>query len=211
MSFRRHAWRDVCSASLSGALNAQSTPQKLCAIARTRRLRRYQFRMRSHRRARARLRALLLVLFALLYSSQVYAQEPARLGIVITDLTQAESATLGASGVYVISATPNGPAEAAGIVAKDIILEFDRKPVENVHDLVCALSKKRRGDVVELTVLRDGHLRSVTVTLGRWPNSSGQAFYRTACDVVLLDTAPSDIALAPPVSLNARLVSRARH
>jgi C-terminal processing protease CtpA/Prc len=149
------------------------------------------------------------VLLALLCSSQVPAQEPARLGLVITDLTQAESGRFGASGAYVVSATPNGPAEAAGIAAKDVILDLDRKLIGNVHDLVCALSKKRPDDVVELTVRRDDQTRSVSVTLGRWPNGSDQRFYRTSCDVVLRDTRPRSIDRNAPVLLGVRLVSGA--
>jgi PDZ domain len=151
----------------------------------------HQLRTTARHNMRGTLRALVPVLFALFCGTQAFAQETARLGVIVTDLTQTESAKLGAGGAYVVSATPNGPAEAAGILAKDVILDFAGKSIGNVHDLVCALSKKRPGDVVGLTVLRNNHSQFATVTLGQWPNSSMQAFYRTACDVVLL-TLPVD-------------------
>jgi serine protease Do len=103
-------------------------------------------------------------------------------------LTQAESTKLGTSGAYVVSVTPNSAAEAAGLLPRDVISDFDRKPIGDVHDLVCALFESKPGDIVELTVLRGGQSRSVTVTLGRWPNGSAQMFYQTACDVVLRGT-----------------------
>ena len=71
--------------------------------------------------AKPNLSVLAAIVFALLCNSQSFAQEPGRLGAVITDVTMAEAARLGATsggGAYVVSVTTNGPAEAAGFLRR---------------------------------------------------------------------------------------------
>ena len=87
------------------------------------------------------------------------------------------------TGAYVISVTPGGPADQAGIKAGttltsidglnaggDIITAFDGQPVHNFDDLLALLTtNKSPGDTVVLTILRDGQQIDVTVTLGTRP------------------------------------------
>lgn len=87
------------------------------------------------------------------------------------------------TGAYVVSVVPGSPADKAGIIAGDtptsinglnaggdLIVAFDGKEVKTFDDLLSYLiTTKSPGDAVVLTVLRDGKLVDVTVTLGTRP------------------------------------------
>jgi len=103
-----------------------------------------------------------------------------------SDLSLAEFEALGLdryTGAYVASVVPGGPAEQAGIRAGDsptsinglnaggdLIVAFDGKEVKTFDDLLSYLiTSKSPGDTVVLTVVRDGQLVDVTLTLGTRP------------------------------------------
>ena len=103
-----------------------------------------------------------------------------------SDLGLAEIEALGLdtyTGAYVISVTPGGPADQAGIHAGDeptsisglnaggdIIIAFDGQPVHTFDQLLSYLTlTKSPGDTAILTVLRDGQPMDITVTLGKRP------------------------------------------
>ncbi|WP_338845083.1 trypsin-like peptidase domain-containing protein [Massilia sp. W12] len=82
----------------------------------------------------------------------------------------------GKSGVFILRANPGSAAERAGlkgvqsnaqggIMAGDIIHALDGKEIKNVQNLLSRLDEKRVGDVVRLTVERDGVQREVQVEL----------------------------------------------
>jgi 2-alkenal reductase len=87
------------------------------------------------------------------------------------------------TGAYVLSVTPGGPADQAGIrpgtkdtsdpnlkAGGDIITAIDGHPVATFDQLLSYLvTTKSPGDTVVLTVLRDGQSTDVTVTLGKRP------------------------------------------
>jgi 2-alkenal reductase len=85
-----------------------------------------------------------------------------------------------ASGAYVTSVTPGGPAAAAGLRGDsgqnqangdgDLIIAIDGQPVEVFEDMIAYMIYNRRpGDTVTLTVLRDGDQRDFQVELGERP------------------------------------------
>jgi S1-C subfamily serine protease len=91
-------------------------------------------------------------------------------------------------GSLVAEVVPGGPAEKAGIegggdklqfqagqyrTGGDVILQVDGKDIVRPDDLAEAVSTRQPGDVVTLTVLRDGKREDVKVTLGERPDSSG--------------------------------------
>ena len=103
-----------------------------------------------------------------------------------SDLGLADIEALGLNtytGAYVISVTPGGPADQAGIRAGDtptsnpnlnaggdIIVAFDEQPVHTFDQLLSYLTlTKSPGDTAVLTVLRDGQPMDITVTLGTRP------------------------------------------
>jgi S1-C subfamily serine protease len=78
-------------------------------------------------------------------------------------------------GVFVDSVDPDGPADQAGIRASnndalEIITAIDGAPIGGFSELVAYLAiNTRPGDVVNLTVLRDGTESIISVTLGSRP------------------------------------------
>ena len=70
------------------------------------------------------------------------------------------------SGVLVRAVQPNSPAEKAGIKAGDIIIKIDTTDVTSVEDLISATRLHKVGDVVTVTINRNGSDRTVRVTLG---------------------------------------------
>jgi S1-C subfamily serine protease len=51
----------------------------------------------------------------------------------------------------------------------DVVTKVDGQAIASADDLQAAIEAKRPGDTVELTVVRDGQTRTVTVTLGNRP------------------------------------------
>ena len=102
------------------------------------------------------------------------------------DLSLEAIETLGLNtytGAYVTQVTPDGPADQAGIrggsqptdlgnlqAGGDVILAIDGQPVVTFDDLLGYLTThKSPGETVVLTILRDGQMMDVTVTLGTRP------------------------------------------
>lgn len=68
-------------------------------------------------------------------------------------------------GVYIDSVVEDSGAEKANIIEGDIIKEIDNIKVSKFSDLTGHLSAKRPGDVVNLTISRDGTIKTIPVTL----------------------------------------------
>ncbi len=74
-------------------------------------------------------------------------------------------------GVYVNAVTKGSPADEYGIKAQDIITGFDGKEIKSIDSLSSKLSRKRGGELVEITVMRQndyGEFEEIklNVTLG---------------------------------------------
>jgi S1-C subfamily serine protease len=76
------------------------------------------------------------------------------------------------NGLYVSEVLPNGGGAAAGIKKGDIIKKVDGIAVYDSPDLQEKIGRLSPGDKVQLTLLRDGALKDVKVTL-RGDNSVG--------------------------------------
>lgn len=66
-----------------------------------------------------------------------------------------------------IADVPAGPASEAGILPGDVILTFDGRDVAEMRDLPRMVAETSVGKVVDVTVFRDGELRTLSVLLGR--------------------------------------------
>jgi S1-C subfamily serine protease len=93
------------------------------------------------------------------------------------------------SGVLVTTVAPGGPADDAGIaggdevialggmripVGGDIITAIDGEPMRSLSDLNVYLeSETEVGDVVDITVVRDGEEQTIEVTIGERPAMTG--------------------------------------
>lgn len=68
-------------------------------------------------------------------------------------------------GYRVAAVTPDSPAAKAGLIAGDVIQEFDGVKLANLRDYSDALKKRRAGDTVRLRILRAGKSVELTATL----------------------------------------------
>src|SRR5437868_2018929 len=69
------------------------------------------------------------------------------------------------NGVRVSDVKPGSPASKAGFKAGDVLVQFGDKPIKNLYDFTDALRRSKVGDVVQVTVLRDGKPVTASVKL----------------------------------------------
>jgi S1-C subfamily serine protease len=93
------------------------------------------------------------------------------LGVSTEDVTPRLADEIGVErGAVVTTVTPGSAADDAGLEPKDVIVEIDGSPVDEALDVVSAVRSHQPGDRLELTFVRDGDRRTVTVTLGERPD-----------------------------------------
>lgn len=73
-------------------------------------------------------------------------------------------------GAYIQEVVEDSPAEKAGIEAGDIITKIDNISVNSENIISQTIQKKKVGDNINMEVWTDGKTRSLTVTLGEYPN-----------------------------------------
>jgi S1-C subfamily serine protease len=89
-------------------------------------------------------------------------------------------------GVLIVDVRPGSPAAKAGLVAGhqtvavggegavvggDAIVSLDGAPIDSSSRLIALLASKKPGDRVDLGVVRNGQMRTVSVTLGDAPSA----------------------------------------
>lgn len=65
--------------------------------------------------------------------------------------------------LLVLGITPGSPAEAAGLIIGDVLVDFDGQPTESPDDLLDLLTQNRVGRTVVARTLRGGALREVQI------------------------------------------------
>ena len=83
------------------------------------------------------------------------------------DIVERGGAMLGIRG-NVESVVKNSAAHKAGIQARDRITEFEGEKVANFEALTERIAKKKPGDTVTLTILRNNQTKQVQVTFDQW-------------------------------------------
>lgn len=68
-------------------------------------------------------------------------------------------------GVYVANVQEEGAADKAGIKEDDVIIAIDKKTVNTSPELQELVARKRPGDQVEITLVRNGNKKDITVIL----------------------------------------------
>lgn len=68
-------------------------------------------------------------------------------------------------GVYVVSVTEGGPAEKAGLLSGDVIVEANGSPIKTLEDLIAVRDEAGIGGRLYLTVWRSGEQLHRTLTL----------------------------------------------
>jgi len=76
------------------------------------------------------------------------------------------------NGIYVQEVTKGGPAEKAGVMAGDVIFEFDQRAINEPAALPRIISALPIGKECEVKVLRGGKVRNMVITIGRLPGES---------------------------------------
>jgi len=69
------------------------------------------------------------------------------------------------TGVRFSDVRPGSPAAKAGLKAGDTLIQFGDSAIKNLYDFTDALRRSKVGDVVEVTVLREGKPLKAQVTL----------------------------------------------
>lgn len=75
----------------------------------------------------------------------------------------------GNSAVLVVHVEPAGPADKAGVLLGDVVVELQGKPVEDTGDIEQLLGSAKIGDTVAATVLRGGAPVKLSITLADRP------------------------------------------
>ena len=113
------------------------------------------------------------------------------IGVNVRDVTADEGQRAKLSpplGAYVTNVETGSPAEKAGIMTGDIIVEFDGERVRSARQLSRLVRESPDGRAIRTAVVRDGNRRTVDVTL-----SSDQAWF-TMPDLSGLDRQFRDMA-----------------
>ncbi len=74
-------------------------------------------------------------------------------------------------GVVVMQVEAGSPADQAGLQQNDVITALNGQPIDENHSLVSVLFTHKPGEVVTLTVLRNGKQMQTKLTLGVHPTS----------------------------------------
>ncbi|CAA9219219.1 MAG: Outer membrane stress sensor protease DegQ, serine protease, partial [uncultured Actinomycetospora sp.] len=97
-----------------------------------------------------------------------------RLATELVDTGRATQAVIGVGvadaarrGAAMADVQPGSPAQAAGIVAGDVVVRVDDRPIEDANAFVAAIQSRAPGQTANLTLASPGGgQRQVTVTLG---------------------------------------------
>ena len=68
--------------------------------------------------------------------------------------------------------SPGSPAEKAGVLPGDVLVNFGGKDVRNIYDYTHVLSESKPGETVMVVVKREGHEVELSVTLGSRPSAT---------------------------------------
>ncbi len=92
------------------------------------------------------------------------------LGVKLQAMTDDIAASLNAKGIQgalIADVTEGGPSAKAGLLAGDVITEFDGKPIVEMRALPRAVGETDVGKKVEIKISRKGEQKTLIVELGR--------------------------------------------
>lgn len=91
------------------------------------------------------------------------------IGVNITDIDENTAKALGLKddkGAFVADVIPGQPADKAGLKSGDVIIKVNDTTVASSSELISAISTIEPGKTAQLTIYREGKIRTVTITLG---------------------------------------------
>ena len=72
------------------------------------------------------------------------------------------------AGTYIREIEIDSPAMAAGIQSGDVVTRVESTEITTYSELLGILQSSKPGDVLTVTLTRQGHEMNVDVTLGSW-------------------------------------------
>lgn len=96
-----------------------------------------------------------------------------RIGVMIQEVTKELAESFGlpdSKGALVVSVEKGGPADKAGIRARDIILAFDGKDVAISSDLPRIVGNTKPSSKVSIELWREGALKKIKIDVGETPS-----------------------------------------
>ncbi|MEO0369801.1 MAG: PDZ domain-containing protein, partial [Pseudomonadota bacterium] len=100
--------------------------------------------------------------------------ERAWIGVGIQGIDKDLAESLGredTQGALITGVEPDAPAEAAGIIAQDIILEFDGTAIKEMRDLLKAVGRSPVGGTYKVKIWRDGKEKTLSIKTERYPDN----------------------------------------
>ncbi len=89
--------------------------------------------------------------------------------VQIPESLQKKAGVNATSGLLVMHMEPGGPADAAGTLLGDILVEMDSRTFDDLEDLHDALHAKGAGNEVQATLIRGGQKVQITIKIGSRP------------------------------------------
>jgi len=77
--------------------------------------------------------------------------------------------TSASSGLLVVHVEPSGPADKAGVLLGDLVVDLQGNAVEDTGDIQQLLGATKVGDTVQATVLRGGSPVKMSIALADRP------------------------------------------
>jgi serine protease Do/serine protease DegQ len=129
-----------------------------------------------------------------------------QLGVVIQDLTPELARAFGLKqmgGAVIAQVVPGSAADRAGLVAGDIVVAVNGRPIRSGSALRNAIGLERVGDALKLDIIRDGRPRTLRATVSepeRLRSDAGRMSARLS-GAVLGDIEPDDPTRRAPVGV----------
>lgn len=117
-----------------------------------------------------------VLLLGLLFTAPILAQERGWIGVDLQDVSPARALELGfdrSSGTLITATRRGGSAERSGLLAGDIILEFDDQPLGDTKAAIQAIQTRPPGTAANVTVWRNKARHTVSLAIGKAPEVLG--------------------------------------
>ena len=104
------------------------------------------------------------------------------LGVAIQEIDDSYAKALGLDtrdGALISNVANSSPADNAGLITGDVILEFNDVSINNSSHLKNVVSSSEPGKRYKVDIIRDGRRKSIYVKLGELPNEPQMAFMAT--------------------------------
>ncbi|HET7849544.1 MAG TPA: Do family serine endopeptidase [Pseudolabrys sp.] len=95
------------------------------------------------------------------------------MGVTVQPVSSGIAESLGlkkAQGAIVDDTQANSPAAKAGIVAGDVITKVNDDSIKDSRDLARTIGSMKPGSSVKVTLLHDGDMKTISMTLGKMPS-----------------------------------------